>query len=69
MRGSFLSITKSSNLKEKEQTLFALLFIPEIGVEPIRPQRTLDPKSSASANSATPAKLFNCYPPLLDERR
>ena len=31
--------------------------IPVIGVEPIRPQRTLDFESSASANSATPANL------------
>lgn len=57
------------NIKEKEQTMFALLFIPEIGVEPIRPQRTLDFESSASANSATPAKYSTLYPPLLDERR
>ncbi len=34
-----------------------LIIIPAAGVEPARPQRTLDFESSASANSATPANL------------
>ncbi len=53
LRCSYLTL---SVLFDKEPKKVAILIIiPAAGVEPARPQRTLDFESSASANSATPA--------------
>ncbi len=62
---SDLILHNSSVLIDKEPKNIATLYkkvailiiIPAAGVEPARPQRTLDFESSASANSATPANL------------
>ena len=55
---SDLILHNSSVLIDKEPKKVAILIIiPAAGVEPARPQRTLDFESSASANSATPANL------------
>ena len=52
LRCSYLTL---SVLFDKEPKVAILIIIPAAGVEPARPQRTLDFESSASANSATPA--------------
>ena len=54
---SVLIDKEPKNIATLYKKVAILIIIPAAGVEPARPQRTLDFESSASANSATPANL------------
>ncbi len=62
LRCSYLTLSvlfdkEPKNIATLYKKVAILIIIPAAGVEPARPQRTLDFESSASANSATPANL------------